>query len=135
MGQSKESKWARMCASVKNGISGKVLFVFFHWAFLAAGWFFFKQKIIAHTGDIVDLTINEIALLLFTFLPVVVIFGHSLISEKIQAGVTKQESKDKAEIEKLKLEICKIKCERELIESKDRCSESRKEKQQSAPEK
>ena len=113
---------------------GKVFFILAHWLVLLAGWKIFQPKIIKESGDIAELTINAIPLLLFAFSPTVVIFGIWLVSEKIQAEVTKQESRNEAEIKKLKLEICKIKCERELVESKDRCLKSQKENQQSAPE-
>ena len=113
---------------------GKVLFVLFHWGALIAGWYLFQSKVIAGNGDIADLTINAIPLLLLVFSPALVIFGTSLVSKKIQAGTDEQKSKDKAEIEKLKLEICKIKCERELVESKNRCLELQRKKQQSTSE-
>ena len=119
MGESKGNKWVRFCTSVKKGVFGKVLFVLFHWIALGVGWNFLKPKIITESGDIVDLTINEISLLLFTFLPIVVILGCSLISKKIQAGVDKQKTKDKVEIKKIKWEICKIKCRRQLVESEN----------------
>ena len=135
MGQSTKNWWTRMCASVKNGILGKALAVLVLLLVLGiADCVIFQPKITAGSEDATNLMINKITLLLFTFLLAVVIFGDSLVSEKIQAGVTKQRSKDAAEIEKIKLEICKIKCERELVESKNNQRESEKENQKSAVE-
>ena len=115
--------------SIMNSYLGKALVIWVLWGVLGiAGWIIFQPDISPGSGGIAELIVKNISFLLFTFLPGVVMLGSLLVWKKIQAGVAKQESKDKAEITKLILEIFKIKCERELVESKDRCLESQKEK-------
>ena len=113
---------------------GKVIFVLAHWIALGIGWKFCRPKIITKSGEVIDLTLNEISLFLFAVLPMILIIGYSLVSKKIQAGVAQQKQKNDAEIEQLKLEICKIKCQRKLVESENKRLELQKENQQLAPE-
>ena len=106
-----------------------VIIVVMCWAFLIY-WTIFQSKFGAASRGIVALIIDRFTLLLLlsTFLLAAIIFGYSLVSQKIQAGITKQESKNQTEIEMLKLEICKIKCQRKLVESENDKLKSEKEK-------
>ncbi len=62
-------------------------------------------------------------------------FGPRLVSEKIQAGVTKQANKDEAEVKKLKLENENIVLQNEQLALQNKQLELQKENQQSLPQK
>ena len=113
--------------SIMNGFAGKALVTLIPLTVLSViGWTFIQPKISVETGGLAELIINKFSLLLFTFLPAVAMFGPSLVSEKIQAGVAKQKNTDEAEIKKLKLENEKIVLQNEQLALQNRQLELQK---------
>ena len=78
--------------------------------------------------------INKLSFIIFFLLPSAVVFLPRLVSEKMQAGITKEQNKNETEIKKAELENEKIRLQNEQLALQNRQLELQKENQQLLPE-
>ena len=119
-----------MKESMMSGFWGKALIAGITLVVAFMGIKFVQPKISAESAGIVEKIIDKFSLVIYVLLPVIVMRGPSLLSEKIQAGITKQKNKDEAEIKKVELENEKIRLQNEQLELQNRQLELQRENQQ-----
>ena len=120
--------------SIMSGFAGKVLVIVVPLTVLSViGWTLIQPKISVDTGGLAELIINKFSLMIFFVLPSAVVFLPRLVSEKMQAGVTKEQNKNETEIKKAELENEKIRLQNEQLALQNRQLELQKENQQSLP--
>ena len=115
-----------MKESLMNGFVGKLVIAAVTLGIAFTGFKVVQPEISTESIEMIFFIV--IFILFFGF-----IFGPILLSEKMQAGVTKEQNKNETEIKKAELENEKIRLQNEQLELQNRQLELQKENQQSLP--